>query len=438
MIVAVGPETPEVVQENVRFLQSHGVWHLVSNNPRVDSCAAAADKRWRLGGRGIPLCDELKSSIGYVGYESNRRYVVVHCRGHQRLDNAKLAAVLGGPFTRLSDESLARFGMAYGLVTPFGFAEHPDILQVFDRCVLERYFPPYTMMTNLGALTYGVEFNCQELVAALPTTQIADVVRDSDSTIPRDRTFGILTGNSPESGMLLWGMINDYIRAHNSRSFRGDVAFPRVVVESVPEMGLSMELALRADDVRPIVLGAVERLCQAGANVVGIACNTTQFFSPEVSTVCASHGARFISLVDATTEHLKQEGIHRFDFFGISAVTDFGGWSDFTRLALEFELLRPGVREIETITRVAFSVKQRGIDGRSVNRLRDLVNDASRTDTVVIALTELSWILKRHPQRKGDKELVDTLQVLAAAMADTYLLERVAVTTPKHRDNDPQ
>jgi aspartate racemase len=428
---------PRRVRENLELLRDAGVWHLVSSNPEVRSCRDAAEYRWRLGDRGIPLCDELKSSIGAIAGEE-RQYVAVHCRGHQYIDERKLATVLGGEFRRLDEKELERaFDMKYGVVTPFGLAKTPGVRQLFDRTVLERYFPPHTMMTNAGSLTSAVEFEPAQLVTAIPNAEMLDVVRDIDAVLPVQHTIGILTGNGPESGMLLWECMNECIRRNSDRHFRGDVAFPRVLIESVPGMGLSMELPARAEEVRPVVLDAVKRLCEGGATIVGIACNTTQFFAAEVSEMCAKHGARFVSLVDETAEHLMREGIRAFDFFGISAVTDFGGWSAFTRLDDEFELLRPDTQEVERITAVAFGVKQRGVDGRAVNHLRDLLNRASRTDTVVIALTELSSILQDHPRSKGDKHFVDTLQVLAEEMARIYLAERSVIDTPRHVSSEP-
>jgi aspartate/glutamate racemase/prolyl-tRNA editing enzyme YbaK/EbsC (Cys-tRNA(Pro) deacylase) len=429
-------QIPPRVRANLEFISEAGIWHLVSSNPEVRSCRDAAEHRWRLGDRGIPLCDELKSSVGRVE-GADGRYVVVHCRGHQYIDDDKLAALLGGRFRRLEEEELTRvFDMTYGVVTPFGFAAHSGVRQLFDHTVLELYFPPFTMMTNLGSLTCAVEIEPAQLVTALDNAEVADVVRDGDARVPVQHTIGILTGNSPESGMLLWECMNDHIRRHGDKRFRGDLAFPHVLVESVPGMGLSMELSTRAEEVRPVVLGGIERLCTGGATIVGIACNTTQFFASEISEVCAKHGAKFVSLVDATADRLRREGIEAFDFFGIAAVTDLGGWSAFTQLNDEFDLLRPDERELEKINEVAFSVKQRGVDGRAVNRLRNLVTGASQTDIVVIALTELSAILHRHPKNKGGKQIVDTLQVLAEAMADIYLAERSVIDVPSHRDDE--
>ncbi len=320
--------------------------------------------------------------------------------------------------------------MEYGVVTPFGLQGDTEVLQLFDRRVLERFFPPFTMMTNLGTLTSAVEFDPAQLVAALQNVRVVDVVRDDSALPPTQHKVGILTGNGPESGMLLWESMNDHIREHGDTRFRGDLAFPHVLIESVPEMGLSMELATRVDQVRPVVLNAVDRLCKGGATIVGIACNTTQFFAPEVADVCARYDARFVSVPDETAAYLHRQGIREFDFFGISATTDFGGWSAFTELNEEFDLVRPDNRELAKITEVAFSVKQRGVDGRAVNRLRNLVTEASQTETVVIALTELSAVLHRHPKNRGGKRIVDTLQLLAEAMAEIVLSERAVVDAP--------
>lgn len=398
----------------------------MSRNPAVRSCREAAPRRWRLGDRGIPLCDELKSSVGRVGDGSSARVVAVHCRGHHNLDDDKLSRELGGRFSRVSQEELmATLCMEYGTVTPFGLARQPEVEQVFDRQVVERYFPPHTMMTNLGDPTFAVEFTPTALIQTIPSARLADVVSD-DAGGPRVPTFGILTGNAPESGMLLWRMINTRVREAQSSGFTGDIAFPRVIIESTPEMGLSMELAARIDTVRPVVLGAVERLCQHGATVVAIACNTTQYFADDVEEICRREGAQFMSIPDVTLAHLRRKGIRTFDFFGISAVSDFDHWSAFKALDAEYQVHRPPPRDISLINEVAFTVKQRGVDVRALNRLRDLLNGASQANTVVIALTELSAVLDELKLR-SEKQFVDTLDVLAAAMAERFLGARSAV-----------
>jgi len=422
------PASP-VALVNYQFLRRSGAWHLVTTNPPVRSCREACAVRWRLGGRGVPLCDELKSNVGAISRDGQREYIVVHCRGHQQLDQAKIEELLQATWARVDESELARFGMEYGTVTPFGFASRADVRQIFDSTVVKRYFPPYTVTTNLGQLTRGVELEPAELIAALPRTEVAAVVADDDARPPREHTLGILTGNSPNSGRLLWSMIDNRVREENNTFFRGDIAFPRVIIESVPGMGQSMELALREPEVRPVVLESVQRLCRNGATVVGIACNTTQYFGSEVAEVCQSYGAQFVSIADATAEYLAQQGITTFDFFGIAAVADFGGYSAFDRLNTEFDLVSPQEADLAAIEQAAFKIKTSGVG--NPQDLRNLVRSASDTPTIVVALTELSEVLAEHHLKGVDKTFIDTLAILSQAMAGIYLRERLVARAPR-------
>jgi len=337
--------------------------------------------------------------------------------------------MLGSRFERLDEDKLeSELGLSYGLVSPFHFAARPDVRQIIDETVLKPYFPPHTMITNLGHLEYAVEFRPSDVFGALPNVEVADIVEGRDPPPPLGEPIGILTGNSPESGMMLWQNINNCIRTSTVASFRGDISFPRVIIESVPEMGLSMELAQRDLDVKPVVLDAVRRLCDSGANVVAIACNTTQYYSSEVESICRSYGARFVSIADETAQYLKNAHIQTFDFLALGAVSDFGKWSDFRRIVEEFDVCIPSKRSIIAINSLAFSVKKEVVSGATINLLRDLVNNATKTDTVVLALTELSILFaSQRSKQRSRKRFIDTLDILAQAIAKIYLDGRVAL-----------
>jgi aspartate/glutamate racemase len=282
------------------------------------------------------------------------------------------------------------------------------------------------MMTNLGHLEYAVEFRPAEVFRVLPNVEVADIVESQSRQVPCSETIGILTGNSPESGMMLWECINSYIRKDPIVNFRGDISFPRVIIESVPEMGLSMELPQREADVKRVVLGTVRKLCENGANIVAIACNTTQYYSREVDTICVNHGARFVSIVEETGRYLKNAGIQSFDFLAIESVSNLDKWSDFKRLTGDFDIRLPSAQNIAAITNLAFSVKKEVVSGKTVNRLRDLINNATETDNVVLALTELSIVFASQKSRqRSSKRFIDTLDVLAQAIAKIYLDGRV-------------
>lgn len=432
---------PGGVTANLAYLESVGVWHLVSNNLPAKSCRDAASKRNRLGNTGIPVFDELKSHVGAYAHPDGRRYVAVHCRGHQQRDEEKINAVVGFPVERLNEEELkSAFNLEYGLVNPFLFARQPNTIQIFDLSVVERYFTPHTMMTNAGSDTFGVEFDPRQLVQALPNCSVADMVTDESHGVPTEHSIGILTGNGPESGMELWHRINAKIQSSPRIAFCGDTSFPSVVIQSIPAMGLSMELADREAEVRATVLGGIDRLCAGGATVVGIACNTTQYFSDEISDLCASHCVQFVSLVDETAAALGRMNVQRFDLLGIGAVSDLERWSDFRRIAAQFEIEVPKGEIVKAINDLAFAIKKNPeATGSDVSTLRRLIDGGTQTDTVLLALTELSLVVVQHPKikSKSRKNIVDTLDFLADRMAATYLEERMAVE-PLKPDYRPQ
>jgi aspartate/glutamate racemase/prolyl-tRNA editing enzyme YbaK/EbsC (Cys-tRNA(Pro) deacylase) len=365
---------------------------------------------------------------------SEAEYAVLHCRGHQLLDEEKVAAALKASARRMETKELeATFDLAYGLVTPFAFAGREDVRQIFDDTVLEPFFPPYTMMTNLGHHEYGVEFRPDELVAILPRTATCDIAHEDGRRIPVEHTLGILTGNGPDSGRFLWSQIDDYIRDHPDVPFRGDIGLPRVIIESLPEMGLSMELEDRLPIVRPVVLNGVRSLCERGATVIGIACNTTQYFVDDIREVCDQYGAHFVSIVEATASALREEGVKEVVFLGIGAVSDFRHWSDFRRIASEFEFSLPSDQLVREIDDLAFLVKQKGVVSSTINPMRNLVQRAAENeDTVVlVALTELSLLVAS--QRRSRRRFIDTLQILANRMGEIYLQERMPLDVNPQR-----
>ena len=296
-----------------------------------------------------------------------------------------------------------------------------------DLTVVKEFFPPHTMMTNLGDLQTAVEFVPSELFGKLPHASFADVVFDEFHGEPKFRAIGILTGNSPEAGILLWRTINSEIRSQPRLHVRGDFDFPRIVIESIPEMGLSMELVARGREVRPVVLSAVRRLCKAGVDVVALACNTTQYYASEIRGICSEYSVEFVSMVETTAARLIREGVEAFDLLATALVSGSGEWSDFAPLREEFDVRIPSERDLAAITELAFSVKREVITTGSINRLRDLIASSTTNETVVVALTELSILLES--QRSGQRSrrrYIDTLTVLGETLAARYCAERIS------------
>jgi prolyl-tRNA editing enzyme YbaK/EbsC (Cys-tRNA(Pro) deacylase) len=165
-------QTPPTVSRALEFFRRTGIWHTVSRNDPVRSCAEAAAHRRRCDRVGIPLHDELKSLLyRYETGDHSRKYVLLHCRGHQRVDVAEVSVLLRSVVRPVPRQELReQFGADYGTVTPALFAECTDVCHVVDVAVLRELEPPFTMMTNAGDLEHAVEFRPAELFAVLPRT----------------------------------------------------------------------------------------------------------------------------------------------------------------------------------------------------------------------------------------------------------------------------
>jgi aspartate/glutamate racemase/prolyl-tRNA editing enzyme YbaK/EbsC (Cys-tRNA(Pro) deacylase) len=415
---------PESVKKIIEFVKDNKLWYCITWNHEAMSCADAANKRNRLGNEGIPLCDELKSNIGFYFSNGEIKYLLFHCRGNQMIDDIKVSKLLGSDFIRLPNEELLTiFNCEYGLVNPFFFAANfPYIEQIFDNSVLEEYFPPYTVMTNAGDKNWGIEVKPKELVEVIKTKKVLDIITDDSKFKIKKHKIGILTGNSPESGIFLWQKINETIRAKLDNDFLGDLSFPTVLVVSMPEMGLSMELDIRQNDTWQVVEEGITALCKDGATIIGIACNTTQYFSEQVKEICKKYNAEFISMADAVNSYLTDEKIIHFDFIGIKFVTDFNKWSDYRKLNDLYEIEIPSDKDLEEINELAFEVKKKVVSSQGINSIRDLIKKSTKTKNIIIALTEISILLASQKQRKDDdKRFIDTLTLLSQKMANRYL-----------------
>lgn len=423
----IGTNVPQNVQGLASRLKKEGLWHVITNNVHNQEafrCEDAAEKRIRLGTEGIPLCDELKSNLGFFLVDGSRRYVLLHCRGNQKLDEEKLTSLLGSEFHRLPKEELTLvFQCEYGLVNPFAFAkDFAEVEQIFDSSVIEEFFPPYTLMTNAGHRRWAIEFRAKELYGALPIKRRADIIADDSKFKIRKHKIGILTGNGPESGIFLWQKINETIRTKLGDDFLGDLSFPTVLVKSMPEMGLSMELDNRLNETWKIVEEGITSLCKDGATIVGIACNTTQFFSEQIKVICNKFDAEFFSMFDAVNSYLAANHIAHFDFLGIKFVTDFNKWSDFRKLNDLYSIEIPSAEDLDNISHLAFEVKRKVVTSAGINKLRNLINQKTKTKNIIIALTEISILLATQKQnQKSDKHFIDTLSLLGGKIADRYL-----------------
>lgn len=430
-------EMPSAVVRTAAFLSERGVWFALGRNQPARSCRDAAHKRTRLGEAGIPIWDEIKSFFGVVDRPAGRRqHLIVHCRGDRSLDLDLVAAAVGTEVQprRLDAHALERLGMAYGLVNPFepwaldGQLLAAPVLQVFDRDLLHPIGIPGTVMTNAGDITWSVELNAAELNAALDHTIVADVSRPDQRGSVRPRwaskpvTFGIITGNGPDSGMLLWRTINRCVRESLGDACRGDFSMPRVMVQSLPELGLTMELDRRHRSVWPSLRETTAKLCRDGADVIAIACNTTPHFGPELRGICAEYDARLITMPEVVGDWLHKQGVGQIALLGVKTVAEMGPWSPYRDPLAGIQVEALDNRTMARLHEIAYEVKAQGPSQAALNRLRAILQNEVQSEAVVVALTELSLLLELQKGRQRSSRLiVDAIALYASSLAAEHL-----------------
>jgi aspartate/glutamate racemase/prolyl-tRNA editing enzyme YbaK/EbsC (Cys-tRNA(Pro) deacylase) len=424
---------PEGVKKVIDFFDSNRLWFQLSRNLPAGNCRDAVNKRTRLGHTGIPLGHELKSFLGkFTNSKGNKQFIALHCRGNQELDFEKVNRTLNAKIgvSRLTDRELNRFmSTAFGLVNPFsidGKNSKIPIIQVFDKSLERNNISPYTMMTNAGDLKWAIEFKPAQIISAIKNSLIEDIVINSDwkqlNTEQKSVKIGIITGNAPESGILLWKQINQRVREKLNSNFLGDISFPHVIVESIPDMGLSMELDSREEETWEVLKSGIVSLCNQGVEILCIACNTTQYFTPAIQEITSGYGVKFISIPDVTLAYLENEKIKEFAFLGVKYVTDLeNDWSAFKALR-KFKVETLSEKDLEMIHELAFNVKTDGITGTGINHLRDLLDNTTHLQNIVVALTEISILLENQKNKsKKGRNYIDTLDILADAVANEYL-----------------
>ena len=424
---------PERVAAALAFFQRQGVWHVVSRNSSATSCRDAAARRKRLGAVSIPLHDELKSlCVVLYRTDRSRRFVLLHARANARFDLERAGGLLlaSRPLARVAAEELtAHLQTGYGTVNPFSEADH--FIQVFDEDIFRSYSPPHTMMTNLGEHTWAVEFEPAALVEALrreaPEVLVGDITgqKGKDHRLP---VFGIITGNGPESGMALWRHINGKVfhTLDADKRMAGDLSFPRVLVHSLPEMGLSMELAVREASVWQVIEKAVRELCESGATHLALACNTTPYFAEAIQAVAVPYQATFVSIADIAYQSLLRRRLDDVTLLGIPTVADMGERSAYRKLA-DLDVRPADPRVLDDLQELGYMVKRMGLSGqdnKALNKLQHIIRAGVKTKRVMIALTEISVLLERFPKlrdRIGEIEVIDPLRLYGEYLADQFL-----------------
>ncbi|MHB1002117.1 MAG: hypothetical protein ACYC27_22990 [Armatimonadota bacterium] len=474
-------------------LDGGGIWWRPSRNhmsTEAWSCMHAVKFRERLGSGGnggIPLWAELKSLVGIAIDPTTRSEVAfaAHTRANTQFNERCLLNSLGMQATTarikkifeqsttksasdadrsepLHDEGSTLSNQEwFGKVNPFNvdsilsqFTGNSvtlrEVTQIFDESLIYDGGIPNTVMSNLGARTIAFEVSPNDLIAVVkhlsPSSFVAPIsepcpiwlgiegshLKDYWLQFPPSKgpKIGIITGNSPESGITLWqDMLTTLRRLYPNLP---DTLMPEVQIHSIPEMGLSMELASREEEVRAVVREGVVELLGVGCRIVTFACNTTIYYEPEIAQLCKKNKARFVSIAEACMpairraleQHSRGTGV---SLVGIGTVVDLTGKFSGYKRHLEAENIRVTPCPADEL---AFAMKSKGKANKLITEFRNLISTTvpAQDAVVILALTEASMVYRDHiakspSNRKSGKTFIDPLVELGRYLSFLYLTQ---------------
>ncbi|MFF1828526.1 aspartate/glutamate racemase family protein [Paenarthrobacter sp. NPDC058040] len=230
---------------------------------------------------------------------------------------------------------------------------------------------------------------------------------------PSATRLGIIAGSGPEAGIDLWAKVLHHNRAMLGAMYEGDIHAPHVVITSIPELGYSMELEEREEQVWDALEHAARQI-SPHVDYYVIACNTLNYFADRLDALQLE--AQLITPSQVVIEELRRLN-HPVDqgvaLLGSRQTMDLGRWSSYAGLADHFSVELPA--QTETLHHLIYDVKVAGGSTPDIEREFLALCASLQSDVVLQACTELPLI--EVDSTRAGKRLIDVSDLLARVLA---------------------
>lgn len=224
-----------------------------------------------------------------------------------------------------------------------------------------------------------------------------------------NKTIGIITGSGPEAGIDLWLKILKQNREYIGKTFRGDIDAPQLIVHSIPQLGLSMEIRKNDRIVWEYLKTASINLSK-DTDLFCIACNTLHYYHPEILNLNLS--SEFISMIDAVKDHIIRNNIKRIALLGVKSVIEMDYWSPYNQLQEITRVEKISNPDKIKLKNLVYNIKKHGSKNREYKECLINIIGKLKSDHIFLACTELPLLDINFP----DKNIIDNNELLAKAI----------------------
>lgn len=425
-------EIPKSVVDSLTFFANKNIWYKLSRNPVVKSCKEAKHKYQHVG-QDLSFADELKTyKITFHNTNDIERIALVHCRADRNMDTEKVTVLLPELQRITSIEEYSTNSSQNVIVNPFNIHTNKDIsvVQIVDIKLLAIKNLTSSIKVSAGHSDWIIEFHANELVIALREgyeSCIVSDVADKPSTlnITKPKSIGIIAGNPPEAAWLLWKKVEGFIKEDMRGNFICDVSLPKVTMLSIPEIGLSMELAKYSKQLWTVLKKNIEDLINQNVEIIAIACHTMQYYSDDVKELCKNKGVEYVSIPDILCEWLKNSSIDNAALLGIGYSAQLGKWSGYNKLAKIIDIDKMPEPMLNRITTLAYDVKA-NVGRREFQKLERIIKDID-SENIIYLLFELSILAEHFSLSKNFHKhyIIDAVDIYAKALASKIMGKKV-------------
>lgn len=228
------------------------------------------------------------------------------------------------------------------------------------------------------------------------------------------KTIGILGGMGPSASSAFYQKIIQY--SQENYGARQDNEFPPVILYSLPLEGFNETGITDTDMVREQLIEGVQKLENAGCDMIVIACNTVNLFFHDMQDAVK---VPIINIVQKTLEDVKD---HNFDKIGLlaSETTCQMNLYDDVFIKSGVELIKPNPDAQSKITAVIENVMGGNQGAEDKKMLLEVVQQYKEkgAQAVVMGCTEIPLVLS---QKDLDFPLFDAMDAGVKYVVDVSL-----------------